>query len=255
MDKSLTDSYSACYEMASAIEQEDEEEAIFFVDIIENREKKKVLDIGCAEGKLATLLAKNGHDVTAVDISQGHVESVRKRSQGLALKAFCCDIEEDNGPLDGETFDVIFFMDVIEHLRNPTKALSNIRNLMDENSILIINTPNVVTPSRLTEYLIHPRKLINYYEPRNLNDLHLQTYDYFTMEKTLNFVGLKVQRVIPNLMTFPYMRWKIAKKAGKALSKGFPYFSDYVLVECIKTDPIDVEKQLEYWKSRNIKAH
>ena len=69
MDKSLTDGYSDCYEMASAIEQEDEEEIIFFLNIIGSQEKKKVLDIGCAEGKLATLLAKNGHDVTAVDIS------------------------------------------------------------------------------------------------------------------------------------------------------------------------------------------
>ncbi len=256
MNRALTDNYTEYYEMGSSIEQEDEEEIRFFSSLIEGKKECRVLDIGCAEGKLATILSKGGHDVTAIDISQHYIDeiTIKSKSNSLNIKAFCCDIEGDCDPINGMVFDVIFIMDVIEHLRNPAKALSNIRNLMNESSILIINTPNSVTPSRISEYLIHPKKLINYYEPRNLNDLHLQTYDYFTLEKTLNFVGLRVKRFIPNSVTFPYVGLRWTRKIGKMLSRKFPFFSDYVLVSCERTEPIDVEKQLEYWKTKNIKA-
>jgi 2-polyprenyl-3-methyl-5-hydroxy-6-metoxy-1,4-benzoquinol methylase len=75
-----------------------------------------VLDIGCAQGTLALLLAEDGRRVTAVDIRPAFLEYAKTRYergdiQFIAANAF--DIPE-LGP-----FDLVFANQIIEHLVYP----------------------------------------------------------------------------------------------------------------------------------------
>lgn len=139
-------------------------------------------------------------------------------------------------------------MDVIEHLKNPIAALENIRTLLQNNGMLYIHTPNVCTIYRFLNYFINRKKLINYYDSQNLGDLHFQTYDYLTLEKTLNFVGLKVYEIIPTKIHLPQeRRSKFLRYFSKFLSKQFPFFSDTLLLKCKKERPINIDEQISFW--------
>jgi len=250
-EKTLPKNYEEYYEKASIIlQQTDKEETYYFANLISHNKKLRILDIGCAEGELVLLLALKGHDVTAADISKNYLEKVVKSAQenSTKIRIMKCNIEDNISQFEDEKFDVIFFMDVIEHLRNPLIALENIRHLLNDDGVLFIHTPNVFTLSRLLRYIVARTKLIDYYEPSKLADLHFQTYDYLTLEKTLNFIGLKIHEIIPTKLTLPLVcRFRFFNHFFKFLSKEFPFFSDTLLVKCKKAKPINIEQQIVFW--------
>jgi SAM-dependent methyltransferase len=217
------------------------EEVRFFSNLIGNSKKKRVLDIGAAEGKLSLQLALNGHDVTACDISNAFLKKAMTLCQefGVSVRFEKCDIEGSGLQIE-EKFDVIFFLDVIEHLKNPINALVNIHGLLSKNGTLFIHTPNSYKILRILQNLT--RKKMNYYDARELWDLHFQTYDYFTLEKTLNFVGFK-STIIPTKITLPFA----SSILGKFLAQRYPSFSDTLLLKCYKHEPINIDEQINHW--------
>jgi 2-polyprenyl-3-methyl-5-hydroxy-6-metoxy-1,4-benzoquinol methylase len=109
----------------------------------------RVLEIGAAAGHMTQALSAKNCKVTAVE---------RDDNFATLAKAFCerlivADIEssEFETYLVGEQFDVIIFGDVLEHLREPEKMLSQIRRYLAPNGYLVISLPNVAHASiRLT---------------------------------------------------------------------------------------------------------
>ncbi|MDH5378194.1 MAG: methyltransferase domain-containing protein, partial [Gammaproteobacteria bacterium] len=103
------------------------------------KEAKRVLDVGCAQGTLALLLAEQGYSVMAVDLRQGFLDYAKTRwthgdivfKQGnvfdLGLK---------------EKFDVIFANQIIEHLVYPQEMVEKLSALLNENGLLVMTTPN-----------------------------------------------------------------------------------------------------------------
>ncbi len=79
-----------------------------------------VLDVGCGEGVMLEFLAKHKHCVVkGIDISQIALQKARGR--GLAIDL--TDADQGLGLRDGENYDYILFLEVLEHLRFPQKAL------------------------------------------------------------------------------------------------------------------------------------
>jgi glycosyltransferase involved in cell wall biosynthesis/SAM-dependent methyltransferase len=72
------------------------------------------------------------------------------------------NIEEDRFPYDDESFDVVLFCEIIEHLlSDPAHALIEIRRVLKAGGVLVLTTPNVVRLDNL-------RKVIageNVYDP------------------------------------------------------------------------------------------
>ena len=247
----LLENYEKCYEKVSVIPQQtDEKETEFFADLVKLK-NKNILDMGCAEGRLAILLASRGHKVTAADISDGYLLQVKKfaKENGISVSTIKCDIEEDISQFNRRKFDVIFFMDIIEHLKCPALALGKLQKLLRKDGILYIHTPNVFSISNIIYYLIGRKKPRDYNEPENVGALHLQIYDYETIERMMNFVGFKIQEVIPTKYTLPPKLQKFAF-LFKPLLKRRLLISDNLLLKCTKSKPINIEKTIEYWTKR-----
>lgn len=245
---SLINNYKYYYEAVASVNQQNNlKEVLFFSSLIDNNKILKILDLGCAEGKLSVELVKKGHDVTASDISKNFLEKtlLLAEKNNVNIKTKECDIENSVGNPFGEEFDVIFLMDVLEHLKNPTQALINIRNFLKRDGLLIINTPNLADPLYLRRYILKPKSFIDFYKKENLWDLHLQIYDYIQLEKTLNFVGLKIFKIIPN---YSLLRFKLLTPLAKILVKTFPFLSRNLLVKVKKVSPINIENQIDYWR-------
>lgn len=247
----LIDDYRGFYEKASAISQQtDCQETASFADLLPRADatRLKILDLGCAEGELAAILASREHDVTEADISQHFLDMARRTFErnGVSVRLANCDIESGEGIDPTWGFDVVYFMDLTEHLCNSTAALANTRAILADDGVLIINTPNSVTLGEPNRYIWKRKQLEDYFRPENLWDLHLNAYDYIALERTLNFVGFRVVEVILTILTLPPLRRvRCLTPVFKQLERFFPLLSDNLLVRCVKVEPIDVEIQLD----------
>lgn len=104
---------------------------------LKNGQSKKVLEVGCAIGSFAKHLSERGFDVTAIDISEFIIKKAQKLQKNINFKVL--DIEKNNRI--EEKYDYIFAFEVLEHLKNPRKALENMRKLLKKGGVLVFSTP------------------------------------------------------------------------------------------------------------------
>lgn len=104
-------------------------------------------------------------------------------------------------------FDYIVFWDVIEHLDNPWFALQNIKQFMNNNTILIVTTPNVFWYNNI-KWIINWKEVVH-------ND-HVFWPSNKTMETLFKFNNFEICNFrycltwsIENIKTF---KWKIFRK-------------------------------------------
>lgn len=78
---------------------------------------KTVLDIGGGPGRYSVWLAKQGYDVTLVDLSENNIALAKQKFQeyGVQVKAYVCDAR-DLSALDLSIFDNVLIMGPLYHL-------------------------------------------------------------------------------------------------------------------------------------------
>lgn len=102
---------------------------------------KTVLDVGCATGYLAKALRSFGNTVTGVEYDPEAAE----RARAFADRVVVADLDHVDlrQALPGETFDVVVFGDVLEHLRDPLPPLQQARSLLAPGGYIVISIPNI----------------------------------------------------------------------------------------------------------------
>ena len=84
-------------------------------------EGDKVLEIGSAPFVMTKRLIDKGFDTTGVD----------KSYENKHINVVKCDIEKEELPFKDNTFDVVLFIDVFEHLSiDPFFAIKNIQRVL-----------------------------------------------------------------------------------------------------------------------------
>lgn len=101
----------------------------------------RVLDVGCASGDLAQLLAARGSEVIGIDINATAIATAAP----FCSQTFVADLDIERLPdiVGGERFDIIVFADVLEHLRDPWSVLDSARALLNDGGHAIISVPNI----------------------------------------------------------------------------------------------------------------
>jgi 2-polyprenyl-3-methyl-5-hydroxy-6-metoxy-1,4-benzoquinol methylase len=242
-EDTYSEHYADIYELLSKVPlMRDPEEVEFLASLVPKGREARILDLGCAEGRLAVRLAKDGHRVVASDISRGYIAQTAQlaKADNLGLEVVQCDIEKDISVFGGREFDYVFFTDVIEHVRSPIGALENIRRLMAEGGVLFINTPNASSLWNLVSNLLN-RKRTYQLDPAKMWALHLQAYDYMALQDLCNFAGLRIIRQIPTAIEMP----KLPK--SRFLARLMPAFQASLLVECRKCERHNVAETIEIW--------
>ena len=69
-----------------------------------------------------------------------------------------------------EKIDLIYMIEVIEHLKNPKEILLNLKKVMDQNSLLFLSTPPGYYDEKLTNAYDNPTH-IHFFTPESLNNL------------------------------------------------------------------------------------
>lgn len=107
-----------------------------------NGNNKKVLEIGCAIGGAASILSERGFDVYATDVSRYAI--IRAKKLTPQVKFSQVDIEKKI-PFKFK-FDIILSFEVIEHLKDPLKAVTKMQKSVKEGGVVICSTPPLEHP-------------------------------------------------------------------------------------------------------------
>lgn len=101
-----------------------------------NGQELSILDVGCGDGRLVTHLIPD-HDVYGID--SDHEAVKRAYTQGInAVKGNLADPL----PFRDEMFDVVFALDVLEHIYDLSFALGEIKRVLKSDGYFIISLPN-----------------------------------------------------------------------------------------------------------------
>ena len=107
--------------------------------LAEGRGVLSILDIGCAQGTLAVLLAERGHRVCAMDIRQPFLDYAASRYEKGEMRFICGNAMEVE---ISERFDLIFANQIVEHLVYPVEFTRRIAAWLKPAGRLVMTTPN-----------------------------------------------------------------------------------------------------------------
>jgi 2-polyprenyl-3-methyl-5-hydroxy-6-metoxy-1,4-benzoquinol methylase len=137
---------------------------IAMAHIEKNAPYEKILDFGCGSGVMLPFLAQHSQHVTAVDIDLIPLERVRKHILLAAnvevLDANCIPIST----LAPASFDIINALDVLEHVDDLSRTLSELIRLLKPGGQLIVSGPTESTPYQVGRKLAGPEYSGAYHE-------------------------------------------------------------------------------------------
>jgi SAM-dependent methyltransferase len=99
----------------------------------------RALDLGCGDGAFTQLLAGAGADVVGVDVARTAVARASARHPSLDFRPVAID-----GPLpfpDG-AFDLVWSSEVIEHVADTARWLSEVRRVLAGGGRVLLTTPS-----------------------------------------------------------------------------------------------------------------
>lgn len=158
-----------------------------------------LLDIGAASGIFLNIAYKEGYNISGVEPSDFLVKEAKKLYGINLFKGTINDFKTS------ENFSVITLLDILEHLVNPDKFISKIKDLIKQNGILVIVTPDInsftakIFGKRWWHYRIAH---INFFNLKSINIL-LKKYGFEIIKKkryTWHFSSFYlITRIFPSL--------------------------------------------------------
>ena len=125
----------------------------------------RALDLGCGDGRLTAVLAAAVSAVTGADIAENALRRARQAHPAIAFTRVPFDGELPFG--DGG-FDLVWAGEVIEHVADTARWLSEVRRVLAPAGRLVLTTPN---HGRLALAL----RGVDHYAPVLGDHLHLYT--------------------------------------------------------------------------------
>lgn len=146
-----------------------------------------VLDVGCADGDVGRLLQETGNRVSGLDRD----EEAAEKARGDLERVVVADLDTSSllDHFEAASFDVVVLADVLEHLREPERALREATELLREGGRLVLSVPNVAHGA-LRLALLQGRW--SYTEAGLLDRTHLHFFTRTSLLQLLEGVGLAV---------------------------------------------------------------
>ena len=94
-----------------------------------------LLDYGCGPGDMLEVAAQVGWSAVGVDSSQRSVDIARKRGLEVTLA------DSSSLPFAKGSFDLIFLQSVVEHVPNPMQLLTELREYLRPDGLIVISSP------------------------------------------------------------------------------------------------------------------
>ena len=125
---------------------------------------EQVLDFGCGSGVMLSFLSQHSQHVTAMDIDLVPLERVKKY---IPLKENVLVLDANHAPvsqLTPKTFDLINALDVLEHVDDLPRTLSELLNLLKPGGQLVVSGPTENILYQIGRKLAGPEYSGDYHE-------------------------------------------------------------------------------------------
>ena len=100
---------------------------------------ERVLDVGCGAGEFSAELARAGARVVGVDVAPTALERAQTKHPDLDFRL----VELDRPlPLKDNSFEVVWAGEVIEHIADTARWLSELRRVLAPGGRLLLTTPD-----------------------------------------------------------------------------------------------------------------
>lgn len=177
---------------------------------------KKILDIGCSRGFLEKKLIEKGFS----NIEAWDYEDLRSDDNIYRDKwEYKIVNAEDEWPDKSKKFDIIFALEIIEHLIDTDKFIKQCKSKLNQNGFLIISTPNIASLRSRIRLLFgkYPCAM----EYRNI-DHHVRMYTVPTLKSHLAEYGFYVKSCIGlNFLPIRLHKYRSLEVASKFLANNF----------------------------------
>jgi len=161
--------------------------AEYILNNINKIKDKKILDVGCGEGFFANYFFKNNYKVTTLDFSS---YGILQQNPQLISTLIQSDIFDSlkNIVKTKQKYQLINLSNVLEHVTHPIELLSQLKLLLDKDSLLRISVPNDY--SDFQQFLLDKSYTTNTWlcPPE-----HLHYFTFESLKNLLNHVGFEVE--------------------------------------------------------------
>jgi SAM-dependent methyltransferase len=153
----------------------------------------QILEIGSHPYHLTYALKRLGYDVVGLDIDPSRYNHFIKKHN---LNIVPCDIDSQPIPFKDDTFQLIVFNEVFEHLRiDVINTLKEINRVLSPGGVLILSTPNLYALHRILLFLIGRGIKDPYVAFKQMHDIghmgHLREYSVKEVKKFLVNTGFE----------------------------------------------------------------
>jgi cyclopropane fatty-acyl-phospholipid synthase-like methyltransferase len=130
----------------------------------------RLLEIGCGHGDMLIEARKRGYEVAGVEFSAHAVEIANQRLGGSVVSLGSVDTVE----LPAQFFDLVAFVDVIEHVRDPKSFLRRVNGVLKPGGMAFLITPSLDSWSRRamrTKWMEYKIEHLFYFSGRSIRKL------------------------------------------------------------------------------------
>lgn len=161
---------------------------------------RRVLDLGCAGGKLGAMLKARFPGATVVGIDANRAAAAKAATRiDQVICARLDDIDFASHGLRHGEFDVAIAADILEHLVNPWNLLERLKPFLAPDARLLASIPNVRNVGLVSELLQGGRWE---YRDRGLLDVtHLRFFTLAEIARMFDETGFKGDGFAVNLST------------------------------------------------------
>jgi len=204
--------------------------------------KAAVLDIGSYPGHISRIVKELfDYEVHGLDFSHqvgaqafaSYVDAMKL--DGILIRD--CNVDRDAIPFSNETFDIVLFTEVIEHLQKPRRILSEINRVLKSNGKLVLSTPNLNSvTNRFRVVVKKPKRFhgVKGYTSKELKTLLEDTnfiIDRLMFVDLSNVTSLKRALVSPQRLSVSFIFFSMIKYA---LVKIVPSLSSLIFIVASK---------------------
>jgi ubiquinone/menaquinone biosynthesis C-methylase UbiE/uncharacterized protein YbaR (Trm112 family) len=183
-----------------------------------NGQVNRLLDLGCGDGANTRWLKHYAEQIDACDYSLLRLRRCQELV-GASVNFSLADVHQL--PWADDTFDVIFFNHVLEHIPNDTGALHSVRRVLKPGGLLILGVPNEGAFWWQLAYRLQP-------ESRATSD-HVHFYTISKIERKAQDCGFILEQTHRTGWGPPH--WKLDEKMRqfRRIDNAFEWFGAHFL--------------------------
>lgn len=145
------------------------------------------LEVGCGDGSSTEQINSYVTDLEVVEPSKKNIELLRKR-----LPNIICHNQLLEDFSTNKKFDVIFFLNVIEHVEDPIASLRLLSNLLRDEGLIFVTAPNCMSLNRRAGFRMGLLPSYDTFAPKDLAVGHRRLYTVEMLRDHCEIAGLRL---------------------------------------------------------------